>query len=81
MNMNQNLKNILAICIGILPFNIIMVWYRLTHAEGFTTLDMLAYPLIFGVGIILLILALNKYLLNKRLENSTPEKENGIGIY
>lgn len=72
--MNQNLKNILAICIGILPFNIIMVWYRLTQTAGFTIFDMLVYPLIFGGGIILLILVLNKYLLKKDIKAFNPGK-------
>lgn len=72
--MKQKLNNILAICIGILPFNIIMIWYRLTHAEGFTTSDMLVYPLMFGGGIILLILALNKFLLKKEISDFNPGK-------
>lgn len=72
--MSQKLKNILAICIGIIPFNIVMLWYRLTHAEGFTTYDMLVYPLIFGGGIILLILALNKYLLKQKISEFNPGK-------
>lgn len=61
--MNNTLKNILAICIAILPINIIMIWYRLTQVENFTTTDMTVYPLLFGGGSILLILILNKYLL------------------
>jgi membrane protease YdiL (CAAX protease family) len=61
--MNNTLKNILAICISILPINIIMIWYRLTQVENFTTTDMTVYPLLFGGGSILLILILNKYLL------------------
>lgn len=65
--MSQNLKNILAICIGIIPLNIAMLWYRLTSAEEFTISDMLIYPLLIGGGSILLILALNKYLLKQRL--------------
>ena len=60
-------KNILAIVIGILPANIIMIWYRLTHTEAFTTFEMLVYPLIFGSANILLILLLNKYLLKGKL--------------
>ena len=73
--MKQKLNSILAICIGILPFNIIMIWYRLTHVDGFTTHDMLVYPLIFGGGIILLIMALNKYLLKQKINEFNP----GIG--
>jgi len=65
--MKQNFKNILAICIGILPLNIAMIWYRLTSSEELTISDMLIYPLLIGGGSILLILALNKYLLKQRL--------------
>ncbi|UCF64762.1 MAG: CPBP family intramembrane metalloprotease [bacterium] len=67
--MTDKIKYIIAICIGILPINIFMIWYRLTHTEGFTTFEMLVYPLLFGGGNILLILALNKYLLNKNLRD------------
>jgi membrane protease YdiL (CAAX protease family) len=67
--MRQKLHYILAICIGILPINIIMIWYRLTHNEGFTTYDMLLYPLVFGGGSVLLILALNKYLLKEKVKD------------
>jgi len=72
--MRQKLKNILAICIGILPFNILMIWYRLTHTADFSTNDMLLYPLIFGGGNILLILALNKFLLKQKISNFNPGK-------
>jgi membrane protease YdiL (CAAX protease family) len=72
--MNHKLKNILAICIGVLPINIIMIWYRLTHSEGFSTVEMLLYPLLFGGGNILLILALNKYLLKEKIKDFNPGK-------
>ncbi len=61
--MNRTIKNILAISIAILPINIIMIWYRLTQTENFSTTDMTVYPLLFGGGTILLILLLNKYLI------------------
>lgn len=61
--MNNKLRNIIAICIAILPINIYMIWYRLTQTENFSTADMLIYPLLFGGGSILLILLLNKYLI------------------
>jgi len=57
------MRNILAICIAILPINLIMIWYRLTQTENFSTSDMLVYPLLFGGGSIILILILNKYLI------------------
>lgn len=61
--MTKTTKNILAISIAILPINLIMIWYRLTQTENFTTTDMTVYPLLFGGGTIILILFLNKYLI------------------
>ena len=61
--MNKAIRSIIGISIAILPINIIMIWYRLTPTENFSTTDMIVYPLIFGGGIIILILLLNKYLL------------------
>jgi membrane protease YdiL (CAAX protease family) len=63
--MNKIFKSILAICIAILPINLIMIWYRLTQTENFSTADMLVYPLLFGGGSIVLILLLNKHLLGE----------------
>jgi len=60
---SNTFKNLLAIGIAILPINFIMIWYRLTQTENFTTTDMTVYPLLFGGGSIVLILLLNKYLL------------------
>ena len=51
-----------------------MIWYRLTQTEAFTTSDMLVYPLAIGGGNILLILALNKYLLNKKMSDFNSGK-------
>jgi membrane protease YdiL (CAAX protease family) len=76
--MNKTLRNIIAISIAILPINIVMIWYRLTQTENFSTTDMTVYPLLFGGGISILILFLNKYL----LKNSFKETFNsGKGIW
>ena len=61
--MNKTSRNILAISIAILPINIVMIWYRLTQTENFSTTDMIVYPLFFGGGISILILVLNKFLI------------------
>ena len=63
--MNKTLRNILAVSIAILPINLIMIWYRLTQTENFSTKDMIIYPLLFGGGSIILILLLNKYLVKE----------------
>lgn len=70
----QPLKYLLAISIGVLPLNIAMVWYRLTQEESFTLTDMLVYPLLIGGGSILIILALNQYLLKQDLADFNPGK-------
>jgi membrane protease YdiL (CAAX protease family) len=72
--MKQKINNILAICIGVLPIYIILIWYRLTHEESFTITDMLVYPLIFGGVNVLMILALNKYLLKEKITDFNPGK-------
>jgi membrane protease YdiL (CAAX protease family) len=72
--MNHKIKNVLAICIGILPVNVFMIWYRLTQTDAFTTSDMLVYPLVIGGGNILLILALNKFLLLNKIKDFNSGK-------
>ncbi len=61
--MSKTIRNILAISIAIFPINFIMIWYRLTQTENFSTTDMTVYPLLFGGSTIILILFLNKYLI------------------
>ncbi len=76
--MNKTLRNILAISIAILPVNIVMIWYRLTQTENFSTTDMTIYPIIIGGGISLLIILLNRYL----IESSFKQTFNsGKGIW
>lgn len=71
---NQKLNSIIAILIGVIPINAVMIWYRLTHAEAFTTFQMLAYPLIFGGANILLILLLNRYLIKGKFRDFNTGK-------
>lgn len=60
--MNNKFRNVLSISIAILPINIVMIWYRLTQTENFSTRDMFVYPMLFGSISIILILLLNKYV-------------------
>ena len=76
--MNKTLRNIIAISIAILPINIIMIWYRLTQTENFSTTDMTVYPLVFGGGISILILVLNKYLIKSSFKETF---NSGKGIW
>ncbi len=75
--MSKNLRNILAICIAILPINGYMIWYRLTQTEAFTTADMLGYPLVIGGLSIVLILALNKYLVQSTFSETFNSGQKG----
>ncbi len=74
--MNKKTRNIISISIAILPINLIMIWYRLTQTESFTTSDMIIYPMIFGGVTIILILLLNKYVVLDTFR-STFNKGNG----
>ncbi|MDH3495073.1 MAG: CPBP family intramembrane metalloprotease [Acidobacteriota bacterium] len=73
--MNNTFRNIIAICIAVLPINLIMIWYRLTQTENFSTFDMTVYPLLFGGGTVLLILALNKYLIGDSFAETFNSRE------
>ena len=77
--MKDKIKYLLAICIGVLPAHIFLIWYRLTHAEAFTLTDMLVYPLVIGGANILLIVALNKYLLKQSLKEFNQGKGTWFG--
>jgi membrane protease YdiL (CAAX protease family) len=72
--LRENLRYIIAVCIGILPLNIAMIWYRLTTSVEFTLSDMLVYPLLIGGGSIFLILALNNYFLKQGIGDFNPGK-------
>lgn len=74
MDKTNRLKYIIAILIGVLPIYVWMIWYRLTHSPVFETYELLAYPLIFGGGNIILILLLNKYLLKEPLSSFNTGK-------
>ena len=67
--MKKNTKYVLAVAIGVLPMYLIMIWYRLAYETVFTTSEMLAYPMIFGGGSIVVILMLNHYLLKGKLKD------------
>ncbi len=68
--MGKTSRNILAVSIAILPIHLIMIWYRLTQTVNFSTTDMIVYPLLFGGVTVLLILFLNKYLLNENFNDT-----------
>jgi membrane protease YdiL (CAAX protease family) len=51
-----------------------MIWYRLSHTGGFTSMEMIVYPLLFGGSSIFLLGALNKYYLRKPFSDFSPGK-------
>ena len=55
-----------------------MIWYRLTQSENFSTWDMIYYPLIFGGGSLVLIFSLNHFLLNAKLTSTFNDGEGSI---
>lgn len=74
--MNRTFRNLVAICIGVLPVHFGMIYYRLTQDTALTTNDMVLYPLLIGGGSALLIFLLNKYLLKQPLSIFNPGKGN-----
>jgi len=68
-------KNILAVIIAVLPINIIMIYYRLENTKAFTMIDMIIYPLLFGVPVIIVILILNKYFLRYSFKTTFNSKD------
>jgi hypothetical protein len=66
--MKKVIRNIIAICFAILPICTIMIWYRLTQTESFTSKDMTVNPLLFdGSSIVLILKQSNKGI--KQLSN------------
>jgi membrane protease YdiL (CAAX protease family) len=67
--MPSKFKPLVAILLGILPVNLFMIWYRLTQTSAFTLTDMLVWPVVIGGGNILVILALNRFLLKEQFKS------------
>lgn len=61
--MNTPQRNLIAVILAIVPINSAIITYRLIHPEGFTTEQMLIFPLLFGGCASILILLLNRYYL------------------
>lgn len=78
--MNKTFRNLLAISIAILPINLIMIWYRLTQTEAFSTFDMTVYPLLFGGSSIVLILFLTKYLVRESFTEMYNPGEGSVPV-
>lgn len=60
--LSKKMRNVLAVIIASLPGVALLVWYRNLDRTSVAVSDMLIYPLVFGTGLIILILLLNRYL-------------------
>ncbi len=70
----QVLKSILALSVVVfIPFGM-MIWIRLHQSTGFAVSELIAYPLLFGGGSVIVIWLLKKYFLKEDLAdfNSGP---------
>jgi len=75
MNLSRHrYVNLLALCIGVIPVQVVAIWYRLSKGDAISIEDMLLFPLLFGGGNIILILFLNKFLLNEPLNTFSKGK-------
>ena len=61
----KKLKSLLALTLVVfIPFGL-MLWIRNHQSTGFASIELIAYPLLFGGGSILVLLALKKYFLKE----------------
>jgi Type II CAAX prenyl endopeptidase Rce1-like len=81
----KTLKTIIALTIIVfIPFGL-MIWIRVHQSTGFASVELIAYPLLFGGGSIGVLYILKKFFLKEDLSdfNSKPAKWNydlGWGI-
>lgn len=65
----KKLKSFLALSIVVfIPFAL-MLWIRNHQSSGFASIELIAYPLLFGGGSIIVLLALKKYYLKEPLSD------------
>jgi len=72
----KQFKTILALTIMVLiPFGM-MIWFRNHQSSGFATIELIAYPLLFGGGSIIVLYFLKKYFLKEPLSDFNSGKGN-----
>lgn len=76
MGLNRTSRNVLAVIIASVPALLLLLWFRQADRSAVTVFEMLAYPLIFGTGLIVLIVLLNKYLCFATLGSLNPGRGN-----
>jgi membrane protease YdiL (CAAX protease family) len=64
----QHLKTLFALTIIVfIPFGL-MIWMRNHQSTGFASIELIAYPLVFGGGSIIILYFLKKYFLKEQLK-------------
>ena len=72
------IKSLIALSIVIfIPFGI-MIWMRIHETSGFASQELIAYPLLFGGGSILVLVLLKKYFLKEPLSEFNAGKGNAL---
>ncbi len=75
----NKLRSLLALSIVVfIPFGL-MIWYRIQQTTGFTTTELIKYPLLFGGSSIVVIYILKKFLLKEKLSDFNSEKGTWYG--
>lgn len=72
MDRNATLSNLIAASIATIPGVILLFWFRHMDRASATIFDMLAYPLLFGTGLLALILLLNRYMCKESISSFNP---------
>ena len=76
--MNRLLKTLIALTIMVfIPFGI-MIWIRTHQSTGFASIELIAYPLLFGGLSIVILYFLKKYFLKEPLSDFNSGKGNWI---
>ena len=65
----KNFRSAIALTLVVfIPFGI-MIWMRTQQTTGFSSLEMITYPFLFGGSSILILLLLKKYFLKEKLKD------------
>jgi membrane protease YdiL (CAAX protease family) len=65
----------MAVIIASLPGILLLFWFRSMDRADFSVSDMLVYPLVFGTGLTILILLLNRFMCRASLGSFSPGKD------
>jgi len=72
----KNLKTLIALTIMVfIPFGLV-IWMRIHQTSGFASTELIAYPLLFGGGSIVVLYFLKKYFLKESLADFNSGKGN-----